>query len=256
MGVFPRRNAILTSELFTPLAEYLSENLHRPVKLVTTKDFPSFWEGVQSKRYDIVHYNQYHYVESTDNYQVIACNEEQGHETISGALYVRTDSGITSISQLKGRKIIFGGGRDAMMSYIVPRYLLLQEGLTEQDYTPVFASNPLNAVLAVYFKQVDAGGAGDIVMNLPKIKKIAHNDTLTYLKQSVPIKHLPWAVRRDMALPLKLKIQLLMANLKDSDKGKAILDAARVTNFRIARDSDYNSARTIIKEVMTNNNQQ
>ena len=253
MGVFPRRNATLTAQFYSPLAKYLSEKLERQVKLVTAKDFPTFWRGVTEKRYDIVHYNQYHYIQSATDYEVIACNKEQGRDLISGALYVRSDSGITSIEQLRGRKIIFGGGKDAMMSYIVPRYLLLKGGLGETDFTTSFASNPPNAVLAVYFKQADAGGAGDVVMKLPTVTKIAKTDNLRFLAQSKPIKQLPWTVRRDLPVELRQKIQTLLTGLSNTSNGKAILKAAHVNDFSPANDSDYESTREIIREVLQKN---
>lgn len=39
MGVFPRRNVIVTTIMFAPLALYLSEKLGRSVKLVTPQGF-------------------------------------------------------------------------------------------------------------------------------------------------------------------------------------------------------------------------
>ncbi len=250
MGVFPRRNATQTSQFFSPLADYLSKQLGRQVKLVITKDFPTFWKDVKAKRYDIVHYNQYHYIESADDYDVIVCNQEQGSDEIAGALYVRKDSGITEIGQLRGRNIIFGGGKDAMMSYIVPRHLLLKGGLGENDFITHFASNPPNAVLAAYFKQADAAGAGDVVMKLPTVTHIAKVDDLRYLAVSKPIKQLPWAVRRDHPAKLRDRIQALMTGLGTSDEGKAILKAAHVNGFSQVVDGDYDSAREIITDVM------
>jgi phosphonate transport system substrate-binding protein len=162
MGVFPRRNAKVTMKLFNPIAKYLSRKLGREVELVISKDFESFWEGVTEQRYDLVHYNQYHYLESHKKYgyQVIAKNEEFGSSRISGVITIRVDSGIRSVLDLKGKKIVFGGGPKAMMSYIVPTYLLREGGLRAGDYEEAFARNPPNAILSAYFRQSAAAGAG------------------------------------------------------------------------------------------------
>lgn len=250
VGIFPRRNAVLTNQLFTPLSDYLSATLNRPVKLVTAKDFASFWEGVEAQRYDLVHYNQYHYIQSTDKYTVIASNQEWGSGEIAGVLYVRRDSGIDTIAELRGKDIIFGGGEDAMMSYIVPRYLLQQGGLKEGDYRVHFASNPPNAVLAVYFQQVTAGGAGDVAINLPKVKNIIGDDEMKYLAVSEKIKHLPWAVRSDMPKLLQQQIQQLLVNLGENDSGRAVLKAARLSGMSQAVDRDYEGARNIIGKLI------
>src|SRR5262245_12276305 len=52
MGVFPRRSSAETAKLFTPLADYLGERLGRKVKLVTSKNFDSFWKAVTEEQYD------------------------------------------------------------------------------------------------------------------------------------------------------------------------------------------------------------
>ena len=88
MGVFPRFNASETTTRYTPLADHLSARLGRKITVVTSKDFHSFWRGIDEQRYEIVQYNQYHYIRSAKNYQVIAHNKEFGKSTIAGALYV------------------------------------------------------------------------------------------------------------------------------------------------------------------------
>src|SRR5262245_1767913 len=70
MGVFPRRNFAETAKFFTPMADYLAERLGRKVTLVTARNFETFGQALSEKRYDIVHYNAYHYIRSAQNYEV------------------------------------------------------------------------------------------------------------------------------------------------------------------------------------------
>jgi len=250
MGIFPRRQATLTTELYAPLAAYLSRELGREVRLVTAKDFDAFWAGVEQQRFDIVHYNQFHYVRSADKYRVIAHSEEFGVGTVAGALYVRKDSGINTISQLRGRKIVFGGGTDAMMSYILPSYLLLQAGLQPADYESVFAKNPPNSLISLFHGQADASGAGDILIDLPVVRDAMDTSTVTRLGMTERVLHLPWAVRKDMPKALSVRIQALLVGLKASENGRAILARAEMTGFGVARDVDYDPHRRIIRKVM------
>jgi len=171
-GVFPRRNAAETITSFEPMARYLSEQLGRPVQLVTSMTFAAFWHSVETRQYDIVHFNQYHYVKSRNlyGYNVILKNEENGESTIAASIVVRKDSGLDKIVDLKDKRIIFGGGPTAMQSYIGASYLLQQGGLHEQDYQTVFARNPPNAILATYYRQADAAGTGDKVLDFALFK--------------------------------------------------------------------------------------
>ena len=250
MGVFPRRNAAETTKLFTPMADHIGAQLGRKVILVTAKDFESFWKGVTEQRYDIVHYNQYHYIQSAQSYQVVTHIEEAGKSTIAGVVYVRKDSGITSLAQLKNRTVLFGGGEDAMISYITNRYLMLQAGLKKDDFKSLFAVNPPNSVLAMHRRQADAAGAGDGVLDLPLVKKSINTDELIALASSEPLLQLPVAVKRSLPAKLSLSIQSILVNLKSSEAGKQVLKSAVMTGMGKAEDKDYDPHRKIVRAVM------
>jgi phosphonate transport system substrate-binding protein len=251
MGIFPRRDPALTMHLFTPLKNYLEQKTGRKLILETTANFEAFEKKLTRRHYDLVHFNQYHYVKSHDKlaYDVIAQNEELGEADIRGAIFVRKDSGIDSIAQLRNKEIVFGGGKDAMMSYIVPRYLLALEGLHQKDFISHFASSPPNSILATFTRQADAGGAGEIASRLPVVTRKIDTSELKILKISEGMAQLPWAVKREMDPTLKQQIKSLLLSLKDSKAGKAILKSAQLTGFNAASDEDYNLHRTIIDKV-------
>jgi phosphonate transport system substrate-binding protein len=250
MGVFPRRNSADTARLFAPMAAYLGERLGRKVTLVTSKNFDAFWEAVREKRYDIVHYNQYHYIRSAQSYQVVAHIEEFGKSTICGAIYVRKDSGITDLAQLRGRTVMFGGGEDAMISYIANRYLLERAGLRNSDFKALFAVNPPNAILALDHRQSDAAGAGDNVLELPEVKAAMNTDELAVLAVSAPLLQLPVAVRRDMPAALRESIQSLLVNIGNDEAGREALKAASMTGMGKAEDRDYDPHRKLAAAVL------
>jgi len=250
MGVFPRRNAAETTRMFQPMADHLGEQLGRKVSLVTAKDFESFWRGVAEQRYDIVHYNQYHYIRSAQSYEVVAHIEEFGKRTIAGALYVRKDSGIASVAQLRGRSVLFGGGEDAMVSYIANRYLLLQAGLKKDDFKSLFAVNPPNSILALNSRQADAAGAGDGIMELPLVRKSVKSEDFVALAVSEPLLQLPIAVKRTLPANVRGAIQATLINLKHSEAGNRVLHAAAMTGTGKAEDKDYNPHRIIVRAVL------
>jgi phosphonate transport system substrate-binding protein len=250
LGVFPRFNAADTTTRYTPVAAYLQERLGRKIVLVTSKDFQSFWQGIEERRYDIVQYNQYHYIRSAKTYQVIAHNKEFGKSTMAGALYVRKDSGITSLAQLRGRTVMFGGGEDAMIAYIAPVYMMLQAGLKKDEFKSQFAVTPINSVIGVYRKQADAAGTGDNVVGQPVITNAINMDELTPLAVSEQLLHLPWAVKRTMPARLREVIQSSLVDLENSEAGKNVLKAALLTGIGKADDKDYEPHRKMVRAVM------
>jgi phosphonate transport system substrate-binding protein len=249
LGVFPRFNASETVTRYTPLADHLSERTGRKVTLVTAKDFHAFSRGIEEQRYEIVQYNQYQYIRSAKSYQVIAHNKEFGKSTIAGALYVRKDSGITNLKQLRGRTVLFGGGEDAMIGYIAPMYLLLQAGLKKDDFKSTFAVNPLNSVIGVFHRQADAAGSGDIVIGQPAVRNAINTDELIPLATSEQLLHLPWAVKRTMPAQLRTAIQSTLLNLENTEVGKQFLKAAMMTGIGKAEDKDYEPHRKMVRAV-------
>jgi len=252
VGIFPRRSVQVTTQMFSPLAKYLSRELKRPVRLETSYDFASFWEQVKQQHYDLVHYNQYHYLSSHKSlgYQVIAKNEEFGSSFIAGAIVVRKDSGIHTLQQLKGKKIVFGGDRLAMQAYISATYLLRQAGLKEGDYFEQFALNPPKAAIAAYYHQAVAAGTGDHVLALPRVRNEIGEDQMFYLAKSDPVAQLPWAVKANLPVQLVKHITHLLTSLDQTPEGKQLLKDMRLSNILPATDSDYDSARRIIKAVL------
>jgi len=250
LGVFPRYNATETTTRYTPLSEYLQDRLHRKVVLVTSKDFQSFWRGIEEHHYDIVQYNQYHYIRSAKTYQVIAHNKEFGRNTMAGVLYVRKDSGITSVAQLRGRTVLFGGGEDAMIGYIAPVYMMLQAGLKKDDFVSQFAVTPINSVIGVYRKQADAAGSADNAMGQPVIKNAINTDELTALAVSEQLLQLPWAVKRTMPAKLREAIRSSLVDLENSEAGRNVLKTALLTGIGKADDKDYDAHRKMVRAVM------
>lgn len=253
MGIFPRRNLAVTRAAFRPLSKYLSKQLKANVRLVVPLNFKQFWEGVTKQEYDLVHFNQYHYIVSHKEfgYHVLATNEEFGRNQIAGALFVRKDSGINSVQDLRGKRILFGGGRKAMVSYIAPLSILKQAGLEPgRDFEEAFSKNPPAAMLNVYRSIFDAAGAGDVVIGLKVIRDRIDPSTMKQLASSESFIQLPWAVKRDMAPETRQKIQELMTGLDKTEQGAAILKAAKVTAFRPAVDSDFDKVREIVKATL------
>jgi phosphonate transport system substrate-binding protein len=256
MGVFPRLNARETMTRYAPIAAHLGQKTGRKVSLITSKDFESFWRGIEEQRYDIVQYNQYHYIRSAHNYQVIAHNKEFGKSTLAGVLYVRKDSDITTLTQLRGKTILFGGGEDAMIGYIAPLYRLLQAGLRKEDLKFRFAVNPLNSVIGVYQKQADAAGSGDGAIEQPAVKNAINTDELRVLAVSEQLLHLPWAVKRTMPAQVRESIRTVLTDLENQEAGKKVLKNAVLTGIGKAHDKDYDRHRTMVQAVMGASNLQ
>lgn len=252
IGVFPRRPSLQTQEMFQPLATELARQLERPVRLEVPADFPAFWQAVSAGRYHLVQYNPYHYVRSRKEfgYRVLAMNEEFGDTHIRAALWIRKDSGVQSAEDLKGRKVIFGGGRKAMISYIVATDLLRKAGLQDDDYISQFTVNPTHAMMAVYYRQ---GIAAGLNLNAPKQALLSAKidfEEMRPLLVAPPLAMHPWAVASHVDARLEARIRAALLGLNDSAAGQEALAKADLTGLAAATDADYEPHREIIARVL------
>jgi phosphonate transport system substrate-binding protein len=252
VGVFPRRPALQTQQMFTPLVSRLGAQLGMATRLEVPPDFPAFWKAIREGRYDLVHYNQYHYVRSRKEFghRVVAMNEEYGQNTIRAALWVRKDAGIRRAADLKHKKIVFGGGRKAMVSYIMATDLLRQAGLQDRDYISQFTINPLHALKAVYYQQGVAAGLSRSAYRQSVLRDKLDFDDLTPLLVSEPVAMLPWAVTANVSVALQRDITTAMLALGESEDARADLALADLTALVPATDADYDPHRRIIERVL------
>ncbi len=252
IGVFPRRPAIESQEMFSPLADYLAQQLGMPTRLEVPADFPAFWRALQAGRFDLVHYNPYHYVRSHQElgYRAIAHNEEQGEGFIRATVWVRRDSGIDSATDLKFHKVIFGGGHKAMVSYIMASDLLHQAGLGPEDYISQFTINPIHAMKALYHRQ---GAAAGLNYNADKQERLRTKVDFSELKRllvSEPVAHHPWAISPRVPDGLARGIRDALLSLNQAPGGSDILHQAGLTGLLPAADADYEPHRRIIRRVL------
>lgn len=252
VGIFPRESATITHDKFAALARYLSKVLDRDVRVETGRDFSGFWQGVAEQRYDLVHFNQYHYVKSHSQfgYKVIAKNEEHGKTTIAPVIAVRADSGITALGELRGRTIIFGGGPGAMVAYIGVKALLKTAGLREPDYITETAINPPSAVVAVYMGQAPAAGVGESALDLPTVVRRIDASKIRILAKGEEVPQLPWAVKGSVDTALADQIRRALLDLAQAVEGQVILREVGVTGFASANDQEFDICRRLILDVL------
>lgn len=252
VGIFPRESATTTHDKFAALGRYLGNVLRREVRVETGRDFGGFWQAIAEQRYDLVHFNQYHYVRSHAQfgYRVIAKNEERGKATIAPAVAVRADSGIASVAALRGRHIIFGGGSSAMVAYVGVKALLKQAGLQESDYTTETAINPPSALVAVYMGQAPAAGIGENALDLPTVVRRIDASKIRILAKGEEIPQLPWALRGSVDGALVRQIRAALMDLGQTVEGREILREVGVTGFVGAEDREFDICRRLILDVL------
>ncbi len=248
-GIFPRWNAQITVRDFTPLAILLGQDLGRPVRIETDKDFDSFMNRVYARKFDIVHLNQLQYVQAHQKagYRAIAKMCDKASCTIKAVIVTRRDTGISTVADLRGKIIAFADP-GAMVSHILAKSVLREQGLKTAHYTTIFARNPPNALLAVYNAEADAAGVGESVLQREEIKQLIDLNQLRILAQSRPIPHLPIAVNSDLDRTIAQRVQQILTGLAKRPEGRRILSQIGIDRFEAADDREYAVVRKLSRD--------
>lgn len=252
IGIFPRKPAAETRAAFAPLARRLGALTGKKFELRLAPDYKAFWEGVERREYDVVHFSQVFYLKSHRDfsYDAFIVNEEQGSSTMRAALAVRTDRGFRSLADLRGKKIMFAGSKQAMQGYVGQVQLLKQAGLHEGDYEESFAVNTPNALVAVYNGAADAAAIGHHLINHASVKSRIDVGQVKILAQGEPLPGLVWAAKRELPPDLVKAIVKTMVELQKDPEGREMLKAADVTGFIAASDQDLDPVRKAVKEAI------
>lgn len=252
VGIYPRRSASITKKAFTPFVEGLSAIVGEPVRLAFSPNMKSFRDKYHAGEFDLVHSAQSHYILHRDlgTYRLICANVESGSETMKGALLVRKDSGINAIADLRGKKVMLCDSKYAMGCNVFPTYLLKEAGLEAgRDYTLAFAQSGPGAVIAAFYKQADAAGAGNTIMHMKSGTSKIDMEAMKIIAETKPIKQLPWSVSKALGEEKGTKIREWMLSLDTTPEGRAILREAGIDRFVPAEDADYDSVAEIMETI-------
>lgn len=252
LSVHPFLPASELVKRFTPLAEYLSSKTGQTVVLKISKDYNEQIENAGKDVSDIAYLGPASYVIMTERYgtkPLLARQSVGGSPTFRGAIIVRKDSLIKNITDLKGKKFAFGD-RSSTMSYIIPRFMLIEAGVRRPDDIADYRhlDNHNNVALGVLTGDYDAGAVKE---------EVFHNYEergLRVLAWTPAISdHLFVGSSRLHEKTVK-KIREALYALKETEEGRSIMAIikADMTAMIPVEDSDYDNLRRILKTLQEN----
>lgn len=229
---------------FSPLADYLSKELGRPVKILSEIDYEAHLINLKNGALDIAFLGPASYVSYTKrfgNIPLLAVFETNGSKTFKGFIVVRKDSPITELSQLKGKKLAFGDVKSTM-GHIVPRYMLLKSGIDlKQLGNHQFLDNQENVALGVLSGNFDAGALREDMYNHYS------QEGLRAVAISEPIPDHLFVARAGLSDDTVRKISRIFFSLKDTAEGRQILSSLQknLTALVPGTDANYDPLRKV-----------
>lgn len=242
LGLHPYLSSTELYKRFSPLADHLSRQLQRPVKISIADSYESHITTVGKGNVDIAFMGPASYVKVTGRYgrvPLLAAFEANGNKTFRGVIITRQDSPVKTVAQLKGKKFAFGDV-NSTMSHLVPRYMLLNAGVNVKHLAKYdFLTNHENIALGVLSGNYDAGAIKeDIFTDYVKQGLIA-------LAISAPLPDHIFVARTGLPDDTVQKISKILQSLKNTEDGRSVLGSLQKTLTALVpvEDADYKILR-------------
>lgn len=232
------------------LAELLETETGYKVKGDVGSSYSAVVEAMGAGHVDIGWLNPFSYVLAHNKYGVepLLIATRDGMRSYHGVIFTRTDSGINTLQDLKGKRFAFVDPLSTSGT-IYPKLAMMSAGIDpEKDLgQTLFAGGHDKVVVAVYQKQVDAGAVyggadrdardrveGTIPDVLQKTKVIAKTD---------PIPNDNVSVRKELPEEVKSKLKAALEKISASDAGRRILGNYDIDGVQPVTNADYESLR-------------
>ena len=245
----------IPTELFRAsetFAAQLGTKLGMKIKVYMPTDYIGVMEALRNKTADMafVHPAGYVFSNREAKAQIIAVDVWHGKTNYTSRFFVRKDSGIKRLEDLRGKSIAFVDP-GSTSGYVYPMVMLMKEGLVK-DRDPktffkeaMFAGTHEAALLALLNGSVDAVASFDLAPQ-QYLKEKERVEKLTYIAETDPIPEAGMCVREGLDPALVRKIHDALMAFNAPEYRPILKDFYGIDGFAPAKDSDYNPVREAI----------
>lgn len=253
VGFVPAEDAQQVIRNAQPLVEILQKKLGMEVQPFVATDYTGVVEALRVGKLDIAFLTPASYVlaKNEANVRVALKSERKGSPFYYAAIITRTDSGIKSLEDLRGKVFAFGDPLSTSAN-VFPRKLFHDKGIDPvRDFKQILYSGGHDAtVLAVLNRKVDAGATyanstdgGDTAWarylknpeDVKKIRAIAYSEP-------IPADNLVFSANLEERLGKQIEETFIELS-RDPQGKKMLRDLYQIDGFVPATDKDYDSVR-------------
>lgn len=233
-----------------PFVKYVSQRLNQKIEIVVPRGFKKMKAAAAAGKVDFFYINSHVFYRLKQAGKAIGVAQMEninGSTTSTSDIFVRSDSGITSIKQLKGKSIAFVSPMGAG-GYLAPRALMYTKGIETKNQTKeVFTKNLSNSIHKVLLGEIKAGTMCGV--NYKLMGKKINTGELKIIGHSSPYPENIIAARSNLDSALLDKFKQIVVAMPDNPEGKKVLDLMR--GMKIQRFLAYdNKSEAITKKLL------
>jgi phosphonate transport system substrate-binding protein len=257
IGLIPERNIFNQIERYEPLASYLSEKTGLDIKLRILTRYGNIIDNFVALGLDAAFLGSFTYTLAHAKLGVEPIARPVSTEGIStyyGLIFIRKDSDITSMTDLRGKTFAFVD-KATTAGHLLPLHFFVENRI--RDYKAFFretyfAGTHEDAIYDVLNKRADIGAAKNTVYFelIKKDNSIANE--LTIIKKSPEVPSNGLAVRKDLDASLKRRLKEILLNIHNDPNGTEVLKKLNAQKFIETSDQDYKAVYDYIKAINLN----
>jgi phosphonate transport system substrate-binding protein len=216
-----------------------------PVRVTVASDYAAVIEALRNRSADLafVHPGGYVLASREAKARIVAKNLWHGKSSFTSRIYVRRESGITSLEELRGRTIAFVDPASSS-GYIYPMVLLIKRGLVT------------NRDPRTFFKEVVFSGAHDASMRallnghvdaIASFDLPAERERLSVVAETEPIPEAGIAARDGLDPAVVARVRAALLQIRGPAYAALLKRLYEIDGFEPADDREYDPVRAAIE---------
>jgi len=244
IGILPEINVFKQKQRFKLLGDYLTKKTGVTVKFTILSRYGNIFESFTSEKMDGAFLGSFTGALAIKRLGVIPLVRIvnlDGTTSYHGYLFVRKDSGIKVVKEMKGKKMAYVDKATAA-GYLFPVSYLKENGVTDPDrfFRETFFTGSHDASInAVLKRKADVGAAKHSVYDQVKINNPLVDRQLLVLAKSVDVPSSGLFVRSDLDETIKTKLKTILLNIDSDPEGRTTLQQLDALKFIETTVNDY-----------------
>jgi len=228
---------------FTPLASYLEKALGVKVEFTPVSDYPAAVETLVNKKVDLVWFGGFTHVQANlrSGGKIVPIAQREEDTKFQSVFIAKTDSGIKSLADMKGKQISFGS-QSSTSGHLMPRSFLLQANINpEKDFRRIAYSGAHDATIAsVVSGKVDAAALDITVWKKFVNENKVDTKAVDVFYTTPGYFNYNWSVHADMPAAMQAKVKAALLALDPANPEHAeILKLNRATRYIATTPENY-----------------
>lgn len=234
-------------------AQVLARLVGVPFRITVASDYAAVIEALRNRTADLAFVHPVGYVLANREAKamIVARNLWHGKATFTSRIYVRKDSGLKHLEDLRGKTFAFVDPASSS-GYTYPMVMLIQRGLVKNRdprsfFREVVFSGAHDASMrALLNGHVDAIASFDLARE-QYLKDPAERDRIVHIAETPAIPEAGIAARDGLDPALVTKVRAALLQIKGPEYAGLLKRLYEIDGFEAAADRDYDPVRAAVE---------